>query len=640
MIDQATIQKIFDASDIVDVISDFVSLKKAGQNYKGYSPFTNEKTPSFFVSPAKGIFKCFSTGKGGNAVSFLMEHEKLSYPEALKTLAKKYNIDIVEKELSAEEIKQQNERESLLTITSFAQKYFTNTLLNTNEGNAIGLSYFKERGFKRTTIDKFQLGYSPEQRDAFTQHAQKSGYKTDYLLKTGLTIQKETRQFDRFHGRVIFPIHSISGQVLGFGGRIMKADDKMAKYLNSPESEIYHKSNVLYGLYFAKNTIIKQDQCFMVEGYTDVLSMHQNGIENVVASSGTSLTTGQIRLIKRFTKNITIIYDGDAAGIKASLRGIDLVLEEGLNVKVLLLPDGEDPDSFAQKRSSSQFISFIENNARDFITFKTNLLAKEAEHDPVKKVQLITDVVNSIAVIPDGITRSVYISECAKTLQIKEEVLHSEVFNKRQTKSGKKAQQEYYKKEQQKKSPLKAVTKVEAPQRNIYEKEIIQYILNYGNNALFTVVENGNEVDMTVAQFLVHEIEKDEIAISDELYAQFYAEIKNMLVENGTIDVKYFTMHNNPEITSEAVNCVTQSYTLSKIWDNDHNIDPELRLKETVPLSVVSLKASKIDELIKENQQEIQHKQNDIEKLNEVLYRQTVLNSLRKELYSKRGSIM
>ncbi|MCB9000212.1 MAG: DNA primase, partial [Bacteroidales bacterium] len=427
MIDQATIEKIFETADIVEVISEFVQLKKAGSNYKGLSPFSNEKTPSFMVSPAKGIYKDFSSGKGGNAVGFLMEIEKLSYPDALRYLARKYNIPIVEKEKTAEEVQQENERESLLVVSAFAQKYFSHNLLESAEGKAIGLKYLTERGIREDIIDKFQLGYSFNERDAFSQEAKKKGYKTDYLTKTGLSIEKNGSLFDRFAGRVMFPIHGISGTVIGFGGRTLRSDKETAKYLNSPESEIYHKSKVLYGLYFAKKAIVNSEICYLVEGYTDVLSMHQAGIENVVASSGTALTVEQIRLIKRFTQNITIIYDGDEAGIKASFRGIDLVLEEGLNVRVLLLPDGEDPDSFSKKHSASELKAFIKENEKDFITFKSQILLKETVNDPVRKANLITDIVRSISVIPQAITRAVYIRECSTMLEVDEKILLSEV---------------------------------------------------------------------------------------------------------------------------------------------------------------------------------------------------------------------
>jgi DNA primase len=421
MISQETVNKIFDVVDIVEVISDYVTLKKSGTNYKGLSPFSNEKTPSFMVSPSKGIFKDFSSGKGGNAVGFLMEHEKLSYPEALQYLARKYNIEIEETEMSPEEIQQRNERESLLAVTSYAQKFFTEQL-NTAEGKAVGLSYLRQRGFRDDIIRKFQLGYSPEDRKALTNSAVKAGYKQEFLVKTGLTIEKEDYVFDRFAGRVIFPIHGISGNVVGFGGRTLKSDKNIAKYVNSPESDIYHKSRILYGLFQAKKSIVSNNRCFLVEGYTDVIALHQAGIENVVSSSGTALTVEQIRLIKRFSENITVLYDGDEAGLKASFRGIDMILEEGLNVKVVLFPDGEDPDSFSQGRSSSEFIEFIDSNEQDFITFKTEVLISDTKNDPIKRANMITDIVRSVAVIPDGIKRSVFLKECSKLLDTEEAV--------------------------------------------------------------------------------------------------------------------------------------------------------------------------------------------------------------------------
>ena len=386
MIDQPTIDRITEAAQIQDVVGDYVTLRKRGVNLLGLCPFHGEKTPSFTVSPAKGIFKCFGCGKGGNSVHFIMEHEQLNYTDALKYLARKYHIEVQERELSPEEMAVRNDRESMFLVNEFAQKHFTSTLHNHIDGKSIGLAYFRERGFRDDIVQKFQLGYSLEQRDAFTQAALKAGYNKEYLVKTGLTLENESGQTtDRFRGRVMFPVHSLSGKVVAFGGRILKKDDKMAKYVNSPESEIYHKSNELYGIYFSKQAIVKQERCFLVEGYTDVISMHQSGIENVVASSGTSLTPGQIRLIHRFTENVTVIYDGDAAGIKASIRGIDLLLEEGLNIKVLLLPDGDDPDSFARKTNASDFIEYVERNASDFIRFKTNLLLNDAGNDPMKR---------------------------------------------------------------------------------------------------------------------------------------------------------------------------------------------------------------------------------------------------------------
>ena len=427
MIDQATIQKIFDAADIYEVVSDFVSLKKRGVNYLGLCPFHNEKTGSFTVSPAKGIYKCFGCGKGGNAVNFIMEHEQMSYVEALKYLAEKYHIPVEEKELTEEQRKEKTERESMLIVSSYANEYFQYQLWNTDEGRSVGLGYLRQRGISDEMIRKFGLGYNPEGWGAFTKAAQEKGYKKEFLVKTGLTVENEKGLFDRFRARVMFPVFDLAGKVIAFGGRTMTTDKKISKYLNSPESEIYHKSKTLYGIFLAKKSIVQQDRCILVEGYTDVISFHAKGIENVVASSGTSLTIEQIRLIRRLTPNVTIIYDGDAAGIKASLRGIDLVLEEGLNVRVLLLPDGEDPDSFARSHTPQDLADFIANNETDFINFKTKLLLGTAGDDPVERARLITDIVRSIAKIPDNIVRSVYVRETAHQLDVEERVLYTEI---------------------------------------------------------------------------------------------------------------------------------------------------------------------------------------------------------------------
>ena len=430
MIDQHTIDRIIDAANIVEVVSDFVTLRRRGANYVGLCPFHDEKTPSFSVSPARGICKCFSCGKGGNSVHFIMEHEQVSYYEALKYLARKYNIEIQERQLSEEEKQRKTDRESMLIVNEFAQKFFATNLLENVEGRSIGLGYFRERGFGEDIIKKFGLGYSPEKRDALAQEALRKGYKKDYLIKTGLCLESQQGSlYDRYKGRVIFPIHSLSGKVIAFGGRILKKDDKAAKYVNSPESEVYHKSDVLYGIYHAKQAIVKNDFCYLVEGYTDVLSMHQAGIENVVASSGTSLTPGQIRLIHRFTNNITVLYDGDAAGIKASMRGIDLILQEGMNIKVVLLPDGDDPDSFSKKQSAADFTAYIRAHETDFIRFKTNLLLEGAGNDPIKRATLIGDIVRSIAIIPDNILRTIYVQDCARLLSVDEKLLLQEVNN-------------------------------------------------------------------------------------------------------------------------------------------------------------------------------------------------------------------
>ncbi|MCG8411689.1 MAG: DNA primase [Bacteroidales bacterium] len=594
MIDHNTIQKIIDTAEITEVVQDFVNLKKRGVNYLGLCPFHNEKTPSFTVSPSKGIYKCFGCGKGGNAVNFVMEHEHLGYPEALKYLAKKYNIEVVEKELTAEEIQQQNERDSLLVATKFANTYFQEKLHKHNDGRAIGLSYFKERGFRENIIKKFELGYSLDVRDAFTIAAKEKGFKIDYLEKSGLTIVKENNQYDRFRGRVIFPIHGLSGNVIGFGGRILKKDVKAAKYLNSPESEIYHKSRILYGMYFAKKSITQHDKCYLVEGYTDVISMHQSGIENVVASSGTSLTVEQIRLIKRFTPHVTIIYDGDAAGIKASLRGIDLVLEQGLNVKVLLLPDGEDPDSFAKKHSATELTSFINDNEEDFITFKTRLLSKEAKSDPVKKANLISDIVRSISVIPENITRTVYIKECSSILNINEKVLYGEI-----NKIRRRTYEKEYKRSLSPDSTFQqASPSVPSFVSDIYseaqEKELIRLLLLYGDKTLYTYQEDkyDDERIVSVSEYIISEILNDDLEFKNLIYKQIFQEYLEAVNQGKFIENKHFVYHQDPEISKLSADLLSKPYTLSKIFTKAgaHVATEESILKKLVPETIITYK--------------------------------------------------
>lgn len=641
MINQETVQRIFATADIVEVISDFVKLKKTGSNYKGFSPFTNEKTPSFFVSPSKGIFKCFSSGMGGNSVKFLMEHEKLTYPEALKYLAKKYNIEIIEKELTPEDIKEKNERESMLALTDFAKSTFSEWLWKRDEGKAIGLSYFKERGFREQTIEKFQLGYSFEARDAFTKVAIENGYKLEYLTKSGLSIDKNNYQFDRFSGRVLFPIHSLSGQILGFGGRILKKNDKTAKYLNSPESEIYHKSHILYGLYFAKQSINKQDRCFIVEGYTDVISLHQAGIENVVASSGTALSAEQIRLIKRFTKNITVLYDGDEAGIKASLRGIDLILEEGMNVKVLLLPEGEDPDSYARSHSNSEFLEFIEKNESDFIRFKTKLLIKDAENDPIKRARLITEIVKSIAVIPDSIVRSVYLRECSKLMDIEEKILYEEIHKIRENK--------YAEKERRYKPPQPPISGAPAgvtdTKQNLnigkdykHEHALIRAFINFGNVELFM-----DEKSISVANYIVNEIRGDALEFQHPVYLKIFKIISDLVDRKMKVDTNSFVNSEDSDITSVAVEMMTSSYDdqMSALWSkNDVKLETEeMKLKDIIPELVTSFKNRKLLDLLAETQEEIRGAQerNDNESIELLVQKFQILNQLKMNISKELG---
>lgn len=641
MIDKETVDRIFATADIVEVINDFVKLKRAGTNYKGLSPFSNEKTPSFFVSPGKQIFKCFSSGMGGNVVKFVMEVEKITYPEALKYLAKKYNIEIFEKELTPDDIKEKNARESMLEVSNYAQKTYSEWLWERDEGKAIGMSYFKERGFRENTITKFQLGYALEGREVFTKTALENGYKLEYLVKTGLTIDKNNYQFDRFSGRVLFPIHSLSGQILGFGGRILKKDDKTAKYLNSPESEIYHKSHILYGLYFAKQQITKQDKCYLVEGYTDVISLHQNGIENVVSSSGTALTVEQIRLVKRFTKNITVLYDGDAAGIKASLRGIDLILEEGMNVKVLLLPDGEDPDSYAQSHSTSDFLQFIEENESDFIRFKTKLLIKDAENDPVKRATLINDIVRSISVIPDSIVRSVYLRECSKLLEIEESVLYEQTYKLRRNKAEEKDRRYNRPAYQERKSDNKSKPQVALSLKNEYkhEHELIRALLNFGNRELLP----GSEKPIIVSKYIVDEVNEDELIFQHPVYRKLFELVEDLVKKKMKIDTNYFVMHEDSEISSTTVDMMTEGYDdkMSEVWSkNDVKLETEeMKLKEIVPELILSFKNQKLMEMLKETQEEIiqQQASNNMEGMDLLIQKMQVLNELKRNISKKLG---
>jgi len=604
MIDRPTIDRILDAAHIVEVVQEFVQLKKRGANYLGLCPFHNEKTPSFTVSPTKEIFKCFGCGKVGNSVNFIMELEHLSYPEALKYLAKKYHIEVVEKELSQEELDKQNERESLLVVTGYAARKFSENLFGSDEGMSVGLSYFRERGFRQETLKKFEAGYSFAGRDAFTKTALADGYRQDFLVKTGLTIQHDEKIFDRFSGRVMFPIHSLSGQVLGFGGRILKTDQKTAKYLNSPESEIYHKSRILYGIYQARKTITDKDKCFLVEGYTDVMSLHEAGIENVVASSGTSLTVEQVRLIKRFTPNITILYDGDAAGIKASIRGIDIVLEEGMNVKIVLLPDGEDPDSYSKKVSNEEFARYIGENETDFIRFKTRLLLEEASNDPVRKANLIKDVVKSISVIPEAIIRTVYIKECSTLLEVSEPILYHEVNKLRQQKNYPERNQ-YPTAGDLPVPPPVIVKQVKQESVSLYsEREVIRLLLKFGNVEFERIInkDDGGEEVVSITDHIVREIVSDDLEFENPVCAKIFGEIR-FHSEHGlfTGDAQ-FVKHEDPEISSISADLLADSHELSKIWQEKLSYveTEEMKLKEIVGDVVLKFKSDKINQKRKE----------------------------------------
>ncbi|MDD3406083.1 MAG: DNA primase [Sphingobacteriia bacterium] len=612
MIDQQTIAKIMDAAQIVDVVSDFVTLKKRGVNYLGLCPFHNEKTPSFTVSPAKGIFKCFGCGKGGNSVHFIMEHEQLSYADALRFLAKKYHIEIIEKEQTDEEKLAQSERESLFAVNDYAVKYFIDNLNDTRDGQAIGLSYFRERGFKDEIIKKFQLGYSLNEFSAFSDKAIKNGYNAELLEKLGLSIRRENDNslFDRFRGRVMFPVHSISGKVVAFGGRILKKDEKTAKYLNSPESSIYHKSNELYGLYFAKQFIVKHDRCILVEGYADVISMHQAGIENVVASSGTSLTLPQIRLIRRFTPNITVIYDGDAAGIKASIRGIDLLLEEGMNIKVLLLPDGQDPDNYAQTHNASDFIEFIKTHQVDFIHFKTNLLLEEAGKDPIKKAELIGDLVKSMSLISDSIIRSVYVKECADLLEVDEKILHNAI-NKLRRKYREDKQKADFVTTNNAAEKTEVEIKVDLPRTTVMpydaeEKNILYFLVRYAGEVLYEKTEN----EITVAKYIVEELDCDHIIFQNPLHALMLEEMRKHIDDKSFNSSVFYTNYPNCDVSSLAADLMTDKYMESKIFLK-HISDEKKRelykqqefeewLSRSVPRVILEMKNKLVLEQLKE----------------------------------------
>ncbi len=563
MISKTTIDNVYESARVEEVIGDFVLLKRAGANFKGLSPFSDERSPSFMVSPAKGIWKDFSSGKGGNAIAFVMEHEKFSYPEAIRYLAKKYNIEIEETEQTAEEKANTDVRESLFLVSEFANKYFHDTLLNTEEGKAIGLSYFKERGFTNETIKKFQLGYSPETWDAFTKEALGQGYKLEFLEAVGLTIPKEGgNPFDRFKGRVMFPIQSMSGRTLGFGGRILTNDKKAAKYLNSPASELYDKSKVLYGIFHAKQAIAKQNNCYLVEGYTDVIQLQQAGIENVVSSSGTALTSDQIRLINRLTKNITVLFDGDAAGLRAAIRGIDLILEEGMNVKVCSFPDGEDPDSFAKKTPFDDLVKYLDENAKDFIQFKASMLMLDAKNDPIKKAELIREMVVSISKIPDRIKREVYIQECSRIMEISEQVLLNtlaQILQKDQIEASKKIKNE---------QPTFEVITEETPVISAkvdvihnMERSILEILLLYGNdevefeNSFIKFDENQKEIEIIekvtikVFQRIYLNLQEDEVEFSHPVFKEIYDDLVTQYLTNEVFDNNTYSKTIKPEFS-------------------------------------------------------------------------------------------
>lgn len=650
MISKASIDTVFETARVEEVIGDFVQLKRAGSNFKGLSPFSDERSPSFMVSPAKGIWKDFSSGKGGNAVAFLMEHSHFTYPEAIRYLAKKYNIEIEETEQTDEEKANTDVRESMYLVSEFAKEYFHNTLLHSEEGKAIGLSYFKERGFTGETIKKFALGYSPETWDAFTKEALGKGYKLEFLESTGLTIPKDDRPFDRFKGRVMFPIQSMSGRILGFGGRILTNDKKAAKYLNSPESEIYHKSKVLYGIFQAKQAIAKQNNCYLVEGYTDVIQFNQAGIENVVASSGTALTPDQIRLINRLTKNITVLFDGDAAGLRASIRGIDLILEEGMNVKVCAFPDGEDPDSFAKKTPYEELVNYLEENAKDFIQFKASLLMNEAKNDPIKKADLIRDMVVSISKIPDRIQREIYIQECSRIMDISEQVLVStlaQLVQKDISELGKKQKQEQKAFEVVKNEMPIQVQKVDI----LYglERKIIEILLLYGNkteefeDVLLKTNEAGEienvieKKEYKVFQRIYLSLQEDEVELANPLFRDIYDSIINYYHQNETFSIEQYLMHLNPDFAQEVTDILmADERVILHNWEGQ-NIFPKTKdqtISQYVSETILTLRWYLVDRIIEEIKSSISSEPNsdNIEPLSMAMDYSKLINSFSKKL--------
>ena len=622
MITKDTIDQIVAAARIEEVIGDYVTLRRRGVNLLGLCPFHNEKTPSFTVSPVKGIYKCFGCGKAGNSVNFLMEHEHFSYPEALKYLARKYNIEIDEEVQTPEQLQELNEKESLYNLNLFAQQYFSKTLLETEEGKAIGLTYFRERGIREDLIKKFQLGYNPESWDAFTGSAISNGYKKEYLVKTGLSIEKDDRLYDRFHARVIFPIHSVSGRVIGFGGRILGGEKSRAKYVNSPESEIYNKSKTLYGIFFARNAIASKDNCFLVEGYTDVISMHQAGIENVVASSGTSLTFDQIRMIQRYTSNITILYDGDPAGIKASFRGIDMIVEQGMNVRIVLFPDGEDPDSYARKHHPDDVENFVNREADNFILFKTRLLINDTKGDPIKKASLIKEIVHTISLIPDAISRSLYVKECSTLMLISEQVLMSEL-NKLLRAKFKKEEPAFSGEPEQNEAdiPTTAPQFETDPNSTEYqEKEIIRMLLLYGNNTIKinTNTEDGEEISVLVSDYVIHDIKTDELTFDVPVLAKIFSEYQQASEKDAIPDRLFFLSHADPDISQTAIDLMFTPYELSINWFKNSILveTEENRLKMHVEHALLAFKARKIDRLITELQKKLNNPSSPEEQTN------------------------
>lgn len=651
MIDRETVDRIYAAANIVDIVGEYVTLRRKGVNYQACCPFHNEKTPSFVVSPSKGVYKCFGCGKGGNAVTFLMEHENITYPEALKMVAKRYGIEVKEKEMTEEEVRRNDDRESMFALNGWAADYFADYLHHQTEGMSVGMTYFRQkRGMTDATIKKFGLGFCPAKGDRMSQDALAAGYKEQFLLSTGLSIKRESdgRLYDRFRDRVIFPVHNISGRIVAFGGRTLRTDKQVAKYQNSPESEIYSKKRELYGLYFAKKAIQQQDCAILVEGYTDVISMHQAGVENVVSSSGTSLTTDQIRLLNRFTKNITVIYDGDSAGIHASLRGIDMILKEGMNVRVVLLPEPEDPDSFARSHTAAELQAYIRENERDFLDFKARLLLEDAQGDPVKKAALIGDMVQSITQIPDPIQRSVYIKECARTMDIDEAILISEVARKRMATVGDRETDEFLRRQttqirsEARQPEVEFVKRIEAGSGiEALERELVKYLLKFGHCS-FDYKEGRNMVACNVAEVIFGELGDDNIEFRNPLYAKIMATYREQWELSGVgteVPPHLFLNHPDPDVCNLSVDILTSddNYVASELWKRkDMHVESDAEvLAVGVPKAVTLYKSKVIEGLIREMQTRLEDAELPEEQQGDILQRLTAYNKAKVAIANK-----
>ncbi len=655
MIDRETIDRVFAAANIVEIVGDYVTLKRKGVNYMACCPFHNEKTPSFVVSPSKGVYKCFGCGKGGNAITFVMEHESLSFPEAVKVVAKRYGIEIHEKELTEEEVRRNDDRESMFVVNGWAADYFQQYLHESEEGRSVGLPYFaQKRGFTEATIRKFGLGFCSARGAAMSEAALKAGYKEEYLTGVGLSIKsdRDGHLFDRFRDRVIFPVHNLSGRIVAFGGRILGTNKNVGKYLNSPESIIYSKKNELYGLYFAKRAIQQQDVAIMVEGYTDVISMHQAGVENVVASSGTSLTTEQIRLLKRFTKNITVIYDGDSAGIHASIRGIDMILSEGMNVRVVSLPAEDDPDSFARKHSADEVRTYILEHEVDFITFKAQLLMREAQRDPIKKAQLIADMVQSIVQIPDSIHRSVYTKECARIMDVDEHVLIAEVARKRHTATGDRETEEFMRRQAaQIREEQHAATATNLPlykegirggsSAEALEGELVKYLLKYGHQN-FDLKEGRAMISCNVAEVIFADLDADNLQFQNPYYNEILRTYRAEWERQGSgveIPTRHFVNHHHPEVCKVAVDVLSSddNYVPSQIWtQKEIHVESEMEmLSAGVPRCMALYKSKVIERMVKELNEKLHDETLTEEQLSDILQRLSMLNSAKVQLAKK-----